>query len=155
MTTVTDSQLAAKRAQLDAEAAEVDAALAQAVATKSFGQLGALEARIDQLSADRAELDQADARAKAFSSHPRAEYAGAASDENRGVVADTKAMKSGRGVSPLAISEASMKSLYVAASSRQSLAVKAFSTVEGLLPASRRPCELPRRHRLMQTLHQT
>lgn len=60
----------AQRSQLAAESAEIDRLIGQAVATKAFGQLGELEARVNQLSADRAALDQAEARHKAAAQHP-------------------------------------------------------------------------------------
>lgn len=67
---ITDAQLAAKRSQLDAEAAEVDALLSEVVSQKSYSGLSDLEARVNQISADRAELDRQDARAKAVANHP-------------------------------------------------------------------------------------
>jgi hypothetical protein len=69
---ITESQLAAKRAQLDAESAAVDQLLSEAVATKAFGNLPELEARIDRLAEQRAELDEAAARHKAAAQHPLA-----------------------------------------------------------------------------------
>ena len=78
--TVTESQLAAKRAQLAADAAEVDRLISTAVATKSYTGLGALEARIDQLAADRAELDRQDAVSKAHAAHPLAQLGMSAAD---------------------------------------------------------------------------
>jgi HK97 family phage major capsid protein len=143
---ITESQLAAKRVQLDQESAALDAELAQVVSTKAYSALPGIEARINELSELRSELDRQDAVSKAVARHPLAQFGGAAADECRGVVADTKALKSGRAASPLGISEASMKSLYAAASSRQSLAVKAFSTVDGLLPAQLDPNVLGKIH---------
>jgi HK97 family phage major capsid protein len=133
MTTITEAQLAAKRAQL---ATDLDA-IGTEVAQKGYRP--ELAARVDELQAQRAELDQAEASHKAAARHPLAQFGASAADEYQGVTVDTKAMKTGRGVSPLAFSEESLKGLHAAASTRQSLTVKAFANVAGLLPAQLAP----------------
>jgi HK97 family phage major capsid protein len=145
---ITESQLAAKRSQLEAESAEVDRQLADAVSTKNYSGLSEMENRINQLAEQRGELDLAEARFNATSRHPLNPFgaASAAGEQGAGVAMDARAMKSGRAVSPLGISDAAMKSLYAAASSRQSLSVKAFSTVDGLLPAQLDPNVLAQQH---------
>jgi HK97 family phage major capsid protein len=132
------SQLAAQRSQVNTEAAEIDRLIGNAVATKSYGDLPALESRIDRLAADRADLDHAELAAKAVAAHP---LSGASmADEYLGsIAADTKAAGLGRAVSPLVFSEASLKGLHDAATSRQSISVKAFASVAGLLPAQLSP----------------
>jgi hypothetical protein len=70
---ISESQLAAKRAQLVAERVELDRLIANAVTTKSFDQQrSTFEARVNQLAADREELDAAELRAKAIAGHPLA-----------------------------------------------------------------------------------
>ena len=57
------AQIQARKAYLDAEAKSMDAALTEAVESKSYDMLGDLEKRVSQLAADRAELEQAEATA--------------------------------------------------------------------------------------------
>jgi hypothetical protein len=64
-----NSQIEAVRRQITEEAAEIDQLIGQAVATKSYGDMPALEARVEKLAADRAELDAAEVRAKAAAGH--------------------------------------------------------------------------------------
>jgi HK97 family phage major capsid protein len=147
MSTVTESQLAAKRVQLNNEAAELDQQLATAVATKSYGSFSAIEEKVNHLAELRAELDREEATHKAVAAHPLGrEFGMAAASIADGPVLDTKAMKTGRGTVPLAISEQALKSLHAAASSRQSFSTKAFSTVDGLLPAQLDPNVLAQVH---------
>jgi HK97 family phage major capsid protein len=138
MSTITESQLASKRAQLDQESAALDAELAQVVSTKAYSALPGIEARINELSELRSELDRQDSVSKAAARHPLAQFGGSAADEHQDVTVNTKA-GTGRAVSPLAFSEASLKGLHAAASTRQSLTVKAFANVAGLLPAQLAP----------------
>jgi HK97 family phage major capsid protein len=125
-----ESQLKARKNAIDAEAKAIDAELSSAVASKSFKHLPAIEARIDQLAADRSELEQLENVAKSVRNHPLG--MGMASAAGHGVV-DTKAVKGN--ASPLAFSEQSLKGLHQAVMSNQSFSTKAFSTVDGLLPA--------------------
>jgi HK97 family phage major capsid protein len=145
---ITESQLAAKRSQLDAESAEIDAAIANAVASKSYGQLSSIEDKINHLAELRAELDQAEARAKAFNQHPLTGFDGfsAASAATEPVKLATKGVQPGRLVNPLVFSEGALEAVFKAASSRQSISTKAFSTVEGLLPAQLNPNILGKIH---------
>ncbi|WP_232425761.1 phage major capsid protein [Mycobacterium sp. JS623] len=82
-----ESQIEAVRRQINEEAAELDQQIGQAIATKSFGTLPGLEARVEKLAASRAELDAAEVRAKAFAAHPLAGAgmfaASVADDEHR------------------------------------------------------------------------
>jgi HK97 family phage major capsid protein len=92
-TIVNEAQLNAQRSQLDAESAEIDRLIGQAVATKSYGQLPDLEVRVNQLAADRAGFDQAEAHAKAVSQHPLAQFgmsAASAEDEHQDAPADNR-----------------------------------------------------------------
>jgi hypothetical protein len=92
MTTFTEAQIAAKKAQLAAEGAEIDAELQSAIATKSFSMLDDLQVKIDQLAERRADLDQAEARHKAAAGHPLNPFAAGslADDERRDVPADIR-----------------------------------------------------------------
>jgi hypothetical protein len=65
------TQFAAKRRELDAEAAEIDAALAQAIETKNYAGVDGLQKRIDRLADDRAALDHEEEVKKSFASDPR------------------------------------------------------------------------------------
>jgi HK97 family phage major capsid protein len=67
---VNQSQINAQRAQLAAEQAAIDAELTSAVATKSFGNLGDLEARIERLKADQERLEFAEVQHKSAAAHP-------------------------------------------------------------------------------------
>jgi hypothetical protein len=69
--------LETRRRELDTEAAAIDAALTQAVATKSFGQMPQLEARVAQLVADREDQDHAEAAHKAAARHPLSQFGAA------------------------------------------------------------------------------
>lgn len=64
------SQIDAVRREIDTEAAAVDRLLNHAIATKSFGNLPGLEARVEKLAQARADLDAAEVRAKGFNQHP-------------------------------------------------------------------------------------
>jgi HK97 family phage major capsid protein len=141
------AQLAAQRRELDTESAEVDRLISAAISSKSFSGMGALEARVDQLAADRAELDQAEVRAKAMAAHPLSGMDMASAAD--GPMPATKAFGgriTGGMLSPLTIPGQALKDLHGAASQRQSLSVKAFSTVEGLLPAQLDPNVLGKIH---------
>lgn len=64
------AQLAAQRTQLDAEAAEIDKALSEAVESKNYDALADLDKRITQLAADRkalAENESSNANGERFS----------------------------------------------------------------------------------------
>jgi hypothetical protein len=50
-----------RRAQLDADAAEIDRLLTEAVSTKSYGDLAELERRVTALADARAELERKEA----------------------------------------------------------------------------------------------
>jgi HK97 family phage major capsid protein len=88
------AQLAARRGQIETEAAEIDRLIASAVTSKSYAGLGALEVRVDQLAADRAELDRAEASHKAAARHPLSQFGGSAAsladDEHQGVAGDNR-----------------------------------------------------------------
>jgi HK97 family phage major capsid protein len=137
-TIVNQSQLDARRRELNTEAAAIDALVSDAISQKSYGQLADIEGRVDKLAEDRREMDDLEARAKAFAAHPLAGVS-AADQHQGGTVVDTKAAKTGRGVSPLAFSEVAMKGLHAAAASRQNFATKAFSSIDSLLPAQLDP----------------
>jgi HK97 family phage major capsid protein len=114
------------------------------VATKSYVNMAALEERVNKLAEAREGLDRAESASKAAGKFAAVAAYGAGQAD--APVVDTKAAKTGRGVSPLAISEASLKGLHAAAVSRQSYSTKAFSTVDGLLPAQLDPNVLARIH---------
>jgi HK97 family phage major capsid protein len=155
--TINEAQLLARREQIATEAADIDRLIGQAVATKSYGQLADLEGRVDRLAEQREEQDAAEARFKAAAQHPLNPFGAASAADEQGVPVDTKAMRTGRGVSPLMFSEASLKGLHAAAASKQSLSVKAFSTVDSLLPAQLAPAVLGQVHenRLLDRLPAT
>jgi HK97 family phage major capsid protein len=74
------NQLETRRRELDTEAAAIDAALAQAVATKSYSQLADLEGRVDRLAEQREEQDLAEASHKAAARSPLGQFGGSAAD---------------------------------------------------------------------------
>ena len=57
------AQIQARKAYLDAEAKSMDAALTEAVESKSYDMLGDLEKRVSQLAADAPSWEQAEATA--------------------------------------------------------------------------------------------
>lgn len=59
------AQLAAQRRELDAEKAEIDRLIDQAIATKSYHAVDGLQARLDRYEDDRAGLELAEKRAAA------------------------------------------------------------------------------------------
>jgi hypothetical protein len=77
---VNEAQLTAQRSQIDAESADIDRLIGQAVASKSYGSLPGLESRINQLAEARASLDLAEASHKASAGHPLAQFGGSAAD---------------------------------------------------------------------------
>lgn len=64
------SQIEAVRREINAEAAELDRLIGQSVATKSYGNLPGLEARVEKLAQARADLEAAEVRSKGFNQHP-------------------------------------------------------------------------------------
>jgi HK97 family phage major capsid protein len=138
MSTIIESQLAAKRAQLAAESAEVDALLNEAVSTKSYDGLSALEGRINELAEQRRELDKAEHRAKAAANHPLAgmQFGSAAGAEAPVMVSKAA---TGRQVAPLVIEKAAMQALHQAVVSRSAFATKSFNTANSNLPAQLHP----------------
>jgi HK97 family phage major capsid protein len=100
-TNVNESQLNAQRSQLAAEQAAIDAELTSAVATKSFGNLGDLEARIERLKADRQALEFAELQSKSAATHPLGRFDGIAAgslaeDEAPAVADDNRRLGFGR-----------------------------------------------------------
>jgi len=149
------AQLVAKRAQLDAEAEQIDAALARAVETKSYGDLDALNKRVDELAEARKQLEDQEAVHKAATSRKYALLYGTSGDaagQNSGPAYKTKTL--GRDACPLAFTEESLKAVHKAIENGQSIRVKAFSTVEPLLPAQLFPSVIGRihEHRLLDRL---
>jgi HK97 family phage major capsid protein len=139
-----NSQLSAQRKQLDDEAAEVDRLISKCVSSKSYDMLADIEARVEQLAADRAELDRAESVSKAAGKHAALMY-GADAAEHQAV--DTKGIHQlGRDVSPLAFTEASLKTLHKGMENHTPVSVKAFSSVDSLLPAELSPLVIGKQH---------
>jgi HK97 family phage major capsid protein len=142
---VNQSQIDNQRRQLNAEAAEVDALLADAVAKKSFNMLADLEERVGKIAADRAELDRAESVSKAAGKFAAVMAHGA--DQADGPVIEHKGIhQKGRDVSPLAFTENSMRTMHKAIENRTPVSVKAFSTIDSLLPAELSPLVIGKVH---------
>jgi HK97 family phage major capsid protein len=139
------AQIEAHKLQLDAEQKSIETAISEAIRTKSFGNLADLEKRTDALAEARAELKAAEdtaTRSGLFA----AKMGDTTSSTDEPVNVTTKAFKPGREVLPLALSDESVRALHKALSSRQSLSVKAFSTVDSLLPPQLAPYILGKIH---------
>jgi HK97 family phage major capsid protein len=134
---------AAKRRELDAEAANIRAALTRAVSTKSHRDLDALEKRVQRLAADRKELDRQEAAVTTGKFAALRAYG----DDDFGTQTIKNGRRTGREVAPLTLPEPALKALYDAHESGQSIRVKAafqpetkaFSTVDPLLPPQLQP----------------
>jgi hypothetical protein len=110
------SQLAFRRKQLDAEAAELDGLINRAIETKSYDGLNDIQSRLDKLAEEKELLDSQEAAHKAVASDPR--YAAIAA--SGGDIAETpvkvKEVKRplGREACPLAFTEESLKQVHQA-----------------------------------------
>lgn len=145
-------QIAAKRAELDAEAAEVEAILGKAIDGAMSGEaidkahLDDLGKRIGRIQDDKKDLDRQEAAQKSAEADPRIAalkmYGG-----SLGTLPEAPAAKrlTGAQVNPLAFSEASLTASYKAFQNRQPITIeaeqvnKSFSSVDGLLPAELAP----------------
>jgi HK97 family phage major capsid protein len=136
--------LEAQRRQLAAEHAEVTSAINSAIATKSYAGLPDLEKRLNQLEADRAEFALAEKRFNASAASPLGMDAASAAGHATGASITRKGM--GNSLNPLHFAQDSLEAVFKAASARQSLSTKAFSTVEGLIPAQLDPAILGKVH---------
>jgi hypothetical protein len=124
------SQLVAQKSQLAAEQAAIDAELTSAVATKSYGNLGDLEARIERLKADQESLAFAELQSKSAAAHPLGQRidgiaaASIAADDDQGAPADNRRLAFGaQYASKMAAGLVSRKSL---ASSGAAIAAQEF-----------------------------
>ena len=140
-----ESQLAARRKQLADDAAEVDAQIADAVTRKSYSGMADLEARVERLAEERAELDRAEANHKA-AERLWNRTGGSTADALDGPTLTKKAFQTGRDVSPLQFTEDALRTLHKAVETRQSVSVKAFSSVESLIPAQLSPVVVGKEH---------
>src|SRR5260370_27416809 len=123
-----NAQLEARRREFNEEASAVDALLSEAISTKNYKGLAALENRVEAMAGHRAQLEADEMKAKALANHPLSQLGGSAADLGAQPTVTTKAM-TGAQVSPLAFPEEAMKSLHAAVASKTSLSIKAFSTV--------------------------
>jgi HK97 family phage major capsid protein len=146
VTQVNTAQIAAQRRQLDAEAVDIDKAIGAAVETKNYRDLDALEKRVNELAEARKELDRHEENSTIAASGKFAALAAYGGDLGTQPVVVKNGRKLGREVAPLALSEPSLKALYDAAESGQTVRVKgyqpetkAFSTVDGILPPQLQP----------------
>jgi HK97 family phage major capsid protein len=138
------NQIDSQRRQLAAEAAEIDNQIAQAVSTKSYSMMSDLEARVEKLAAEREELDRAEAVSKAARQHPAAGFGADQADSP--VSSQEPVVRTGREVSPLAFTKGAMETLHKAVESHQPVSVKAFGTVDSLLPAQLDPLVVGKIH---------
>lgn len=158
--------ISAKRAQLDAEAAEIDAALNRAIETKNYAELDDLEKRINAISEARKDLDEQkaiDPRLAAV-----ATYGGDLSMSTKGLRAPSEGTPVsehfdqngrrittlGRDVNPFVIDERTLDLVSKSLDSGHAFQVKlfkdavtkGFNTVEPLLPAELMPGQVERIH---------
>ncbi len=140
-----------KRAQLDAEAAEVEALLGDAIDKAMAGHdlkdlnTKGLTERIQRIKDDKAELDRREEVQKSHANDPRIAalrmYGG-----DLGSQPDIPVSKKSTGaqLSPLSFPESSLKAMHKAFQNRQAFSIRAvekkgFSTVDSLLPAELAP----------------
>src|ERR1700730_8572520 len=141
---MTTRHFPAKRRELDAEAANIQAAITRAVTTKSHRDLDALEKRVNRMAAHRAELSR---QQNAIATGKFAALRAYGGDFGSHPAVVKNGRRTGREVAPLALPEPALKALYDAQESGQSIRVKAafqpetkaFSTVDPLLPPQLQP----------------
>jgi hypothetical protein len=143
-----NTQIAVKRAQLDAEAAEIDATLGDLIDKAMTGQewqgadLKDLGRRVQEIKDAKADLDRREEAQEAADSDPRITalkmYGG---DLGTQPEMPVNKKQTGAQLNPLAFSDASLKASYKAFQNRQPISIKAeavkksFSSVDSLLPA--------------------
>lgn len=155
-----NTTIAAKRAQLDAESAQIDALVEKLISETvetgdySHAELGKLKKRIQSLGDEKAELDRLEASGKSAEVDPRFAkliYGG----DDLGTAPEGLVAKKATGaeINPLSFSEASLKAMYKAFENRQPFGIKAsgvvnksFSTVDSLLPAQLAPGVIAHEH---------
>lgn len=136
--------IASQRVIIDAEATALEKAISAAVESKNYTGIADLEHRTAALEEARAELKRHEdnASSAAFAAKMGGSFGDLATQPVKVI---TKAM-TGAQLNPLRISDANLKALHSAASSKQTYATKAFSTVDGLLPAQLDPSVLGKVH---------
>lgn len=143
--------IAAKRAQLDAEAADIDALLEKAIDTGTTAGLDTKELgkRIQRVKEEKEDLDREEEIHKATEADPRwaalRMYGG---DLGTEPTAPTGAALTGKQVSPLEFGGAELKAMYKAFQNRapMSIRAKSFSSVVGELPAQLDPAVVGKIH---------
>ena len=142
-----DVQLKAWRDQYETDAAAIEKEITAAESSGDAAAFKALEAKVERLTVDRARLESAEksARNTAWLAKMGDGAGGGGTVAADGPV-NVDAVKMGREVSPLGFSQPALKSLHKAISSRQGLSVKAFSTLDSLLPAQLAPGILGKIH---------
>jgi HK97 family phage major capsid protein len=126
------NSIEAKRAQLKKESEDISELITRAIATKQYNKLDGLEHRVTAL---------ADAKKSLERQEQVPAWARGAADSGTAPTVTGKSL-TGAQVNPLRLSEASSKTLFDTAQSRGSVKVKAFSTLESLIPAQLDPSVL-------------
>jgi HK97 family phage major capsid protein len=151
-------QLDFRRKQLDAEGAELDNLINQAIEQKNYSGLDDIQDRLNKLAEEKELLDRTEAGHKAAASDPRwAAIAGSMGDAaDQPVRAKEVKRPLGREACPLAFTEESLKAVHQAMQEGRNIRVKAFnpadvqtkafSTVDPLLPAELFPSIIARVH---------
>jgi HK97 family phage major capsid protein len=130
--------------QLDAEAAELDRLLAEAVSTKNYDGLADLERRVSALAADRSDLERKEAtqRDPVFAAL-RESGGDLGTQPDHTIVGKTL---TGAQANPLWFDQKALQTLHKSLTTGQGVSVKAFSTVDSLIPAQLDPNILPKIH---------
>lgn len=140
------SQLEAQKKQLIAERDELFTIIDKAKNSGSRSQMDAVEARVKQYTekcAEHAAETKKMAAADEFAFERMGGNFGDAAGYGEPVY---QAKKLGKEVCPLAFTEESLRQVHKAMENRQSIRVKAFSTVDPLLPAQLFPSVIARIH---------
>jgi len=154
------TNIEAKRAQLDAEATELEAVLGKAIDGALEGKdadpaldLKDLGRRIGAVKDAKADLDRQEERHKAAEADPRiVALKSFGGDLGAEFDAPVTQKATGAQLSPLAFSDSSLKQMYKAFQNRQPFSIraevskKAFSTVDSLLPAELAPGIIAHQH---------
>jgi HK97 family phage major capsid protein len=137
--------------QLEAEAAEIDKALTEAVESKNYAGLADLERRVTALADARFDLE----RKQAADANPNyaatRNWGGDAGSQPDPAISGTAL---GALANPLRLDQKALATVHQAMSRRQSVETKAFSTLDSLIPAQLDPNILPKihEHRLLDYL---
>lgn len=142
---MTTSHYAAKRRELDAESASIQAALNGATATKSARDLDTIEKRMSKLADDRKELDRQEQAVATGKFAALRSYGG---DMGSAPAVPVGQRALGRDVAPLGFAREDLHKAFNAIKAGQNYAIQAkgFSSVDSLLPAQLAPGIIPEYH---------